>query len=156
MLEHGMALALGTQQRILGQLHILERQLGGAAAFHAAIATLGDAGGVAVDQEQADAGSIEHAACGARRHQQQIGLFAKGHHALGAVEHPARGGPGRRGRDLVELVVAARFVVRQGGDHAAGDDVLQLALLRIAAGRNQGLAHDQRAQQRLGHQAAAQ
>ncbi|KAF1049893.1 MAG: hypothetical protein GAK34_02009 [Delftia tsuruhatensis] len=44
----------------------------------------------------------------------------------------------------------------QGRDGRAADDGCQLFLLRIAAGRDQGLAHDQGAQQRLGHQAAAQ
>src|SRR2546430_12835811 len=54
------------------------------------------------------------------------------------------------------LVVAARLVMGQGRDGRAADDGCQLFLLRIAASRDQGLAHDQGAQQRLGHQAAAQ
>ncbi len=46
--------------------------------------------------------------------------------------------------------------MRQRSDHATGHDVFQLGFLRLSARSDQGLAHHQRTQQGLGHQATAQ
>ena len=81
--------ALGADQSVLGHLDVVELDLCGASAVLRAIATRGDAGGRAIDQEQRDALGIAGLARRARRDDQLVGALALQDDALGAVENVA-------------------------------------------------------------------
>ena len=154
--EQRATLAFGTEQRVGADLHAREAELGRMAAVDAAIAARADAGRVARHEEQRDAGLVVHGARRARAHQQQLRLVAERHHGLGAVDAPAVAASHRGGGDAAQLVMVGRLVVRQRRQRGAGNDVFEPRLLRRRAGLGQRAAHEQRAQQRLGHQVVAQ
>src|SRR5437870_2007147 len=62
------------------------------------------AGGLALDQEQRDAGGVVDRARDARRHDEGVGLVADRHDALRTGHGPARAGLLRRGGHMVQVV----------------------------------------------------
>ncbi|BCQ60106.1 hypothetical protein PBOI14_18560 [Pseudomonas sp. Boi14] len=154
-LQGGMALVQGAQQGGARHKQLVQAHLRHGAAIEGGAAADLQARGISGHQEQRNALAVVNGSGGAGRHHQQPGLLAVQHQALGAIQAPAVGlGFGAAG-DPVEFVVAVGFVMGQGGDQAAVDDLRQLDLLRFATGAGDGVPGQHRAAQQRFHQQPA-
>ena len=119
----------------------------------------GNAGGVAVHQEQADAETLVAGRLGARRYHHYVRDVGVGHEQFGAGDgKTAVGRSGIHVHNAPRLETARGFRHRQGGDHGAVGDFRQIGfLLLLRAAEQDGLTRqehrreERRRQQRSAH-----
>ncbi|MNQ85399.1 hypothetical protein D3C85_1005610 [compost metagenome] len=144
------------QQGVGPQLDVGQRDFGGAAAVDQPVAAHRQAGRAGADQEQADAGFVVFIPRRARRHQEQVRVFARRDHGLGAVEHPAVARRFGARADPRQLIAGIRFCLCQRGRDGARDQAVHGFALRGRAGGGDGAAHHQGVQKGFHDQAASQ
>ena len=142
-LDQGITVIGRPDQPCRRHFHILEMDFGGAQTIDRGIIAGGDALGILVHQEHADAFLIALIAGGARGHDQRVGDGGAQHHSLAAVQHVIAALLLRRGRNIGQIEARLRLGKGKRHDGFAGRDLVEEFLLqRIGARARQKPAAD--------------
>src|SRR5690606_14989740 len=113
---------------------VVQEQLAALAAINGGVHATADAGGIRVDDEQADALLVAHVTGGAGGNQDLAGGVTADDYGLATAQAPAAAVLAGGGLHVEQVVVAARLFQGHGGlQLAAGDGAQQLFLLLVTA-----------------------
>ncbi|MCY1174738.1 hypothetical protein D9M73_149490 [compost metagenome] len=132
--QRTQGLTVGAQQRGTADENVFQEQVARPAAIHGGVLAHAHALAFRVDQEQADALFVTAGAGNPSRNQKQSGALPSDDQGFAAIERPAALHRFGAGLNIVQLVVALRFVKRRSQlQHTAGDLRQQFALLLLTA-----------------------
>ena len=123
-----------TEHRVVANLDVVERELGGVARVHAELLELArdrEPGKILVDEEQRDAMGAVFLRAGARHEQDEVTAHPVGDVELAAIDPPAAVDALGTGSDRGDIAPRVRFGDAEGGDLLAPDRGREVALLLV-------------------------